>query len=195
MHKRNFFLAGLAAAPALAYSLLFFGMMVEGDLFVFTAGFLAHHHALNPFIAFPVALAGCVIGDALWYLLGRVDTERNKFLGWLGRAADKLGGRIDAHLKQRTFHTLFLSKFVYGAHHFTLVRAGRSDVPLLKIVRSDIPASFFWIAIVGAFGYLASASFEILRHRLHYIELALLLAVALYFLAAELVSRFLKSRL
>jgi membrane-associated protein len=193
--RRHYILAALGATPLIAYSVLFFGMMIEGDLLVFTTGFLIHHRAFDPWDAFFVALAGCVIGDFLWYLLGRTDTSHNKILRWLGEATDKIGGRIDAHISVRTFRTLFISKFIYGVHHFTLVRAGRRGVPLGKLFKNDVPASALWIIIVGALGYLASASFELVRRRVHYLEIALLLAVALYFIFVEIIGKFLKKRL
>jgi membrane protein DedA with SNARE-associated domain len=65
----------------------------------------------------------------------------------------------------------------------------------MKVLRNDIPASIAWILMIGAVGYLASASFELVRRRVHFVELVLLLAIALYFIFAELVSRALKNRL
>ncbi len=195
MQKRHFILTALGASPLIAYSFLFFGMMIEGDLLVFTAGFLIHRGELDLMSSFLVALAGSLLGDALWYALGRVNTENNRFLAWLGSAADKVGNRIDTHIIDRTFRTLFISKFIYGVHHFTLVRAGRRDVLFRKILRSDIPASVLWIGIVGSIGYLASASFDLARRRVHVAEIILLFGLALYLILAEVIGRLLKKKL
>ncbi len=185
----------LAAAPLLAYSALFAGMIIEGDLFIFTAGFLVSRGVLNGWLSFLTIFTGVILGDSLWFLLGRVNTTRNKFLRWLGRMTDVAGGRIDSHVKERTFRTLLISKFVYGAHHFTLVRAGRLGVPFRRFWQNDVLGSLIWIGIVGTLGYLAGASFEGGRGHLRFIELGLLFCVLAYFLISEIVSRLLQEKL
>lgn len=190
--RHTLFLASLTAAPWIAYSLLFAGMIIEGDLLIFTAGFLVQRGILHPLDTFWAIFLGTLCGDTLWFLLGRMDTTRNKVLSWLGRMTDIAGHRIDDHVKERTFRTLLITKFIYGAHHFTLVRAGRLGVGLRKFLRADAAGSVIWIGIIGLLGYLTSASFIHLKIRLRFLELTLLFAVLCYFFVSELVSRFLK---
>jgi membrane protein DedA with SNARE-associated domain len=193
--KSSFFFTFLLLHPLGAYFALFLGMVIEGDLVLFTAGFLVHHNVLSLAPTFTSLFFGTIFGDLLWYLLGTTNTDQNKFLNWLGRSTDFAGQKVDAHVKDRTFRTLFISKFIYGTHHFTLVRAGRLGVPLRRFLRTDVIGSLLWVLIVSGLGYAASASFEKLHHRLHFIELALLLGVVLYFLVADIVGKVLKRRL
>ncbi len=170
-------------------------MIIEGDVILFTAGFLLHHGILHPLPALVSLAAGVIIGDCLWYLLGTINTDHNRFLNWLGRSTDFAGKRVDAHVQERTLRTLFISKFIYGIHHFLLVRAGRLRVPARRIFRDDLLASLLWMAVVLSLGFLAGASLDKLRHRFHFIELSLLLAVLLYFLVVEVAGKFLKKKL
>jgi membrane protein DedA with SNARE-associated domain len=194
-HYRSAFLAFLLLHPVSAYTALFFGMIIEGDLVLFTAGFLAHTGVLHLGPTLIVLLAGTILGDSLWYLLGTTDTDRNKFLNWLGRSVDFAGKKIDAHVQERTFRTLLISKFIYGVHHFVLVRAGRLRVPFKRFFRDDAIGSAIWVLGVTSIGYLASASIGKVRHRFHYIEIILLIGIAVYFVIAEIVGKILRNRL
>lgn len=195
MRRHILFLTALASAPWIAYTVLFAGMIIEGDLLIFTAGFLVQRHILHPLDTFLAILLGVICGDSLWFLLGRTDTTRHKILHWLGRLTDVAGHRIDDHVKERTFRTLLITKFIYGAHHFTLVRAGRLGVPFRRFLRDDALGSAIWIGIIGALGYLTSASFITFRIRLGFLEATLLFAVLCYFLVSEIIARLLKKEL
>lgn len=195
MGKHTALLMTLAAYPLAVYAVLFLGMIIEGDLLIFTAGFLVRLGTLHLWPTFWSIFIGTLVGDSAWFYLGRLDTTRNKILHWLGRMTDVAGQKVDHHVKDRTIRTLFITKFVYGTHHFTLVRAGRLGVPYLKFLKADAIGSFFWVVIVGSIGVLASASLELIRHRLRYLELALLLGIVLYFLLSGLISKLLKKEL
>jgi len=169
----------------LGYTLLFFGMMVEGDIFLFSAAFLAQEGFFDVGDALTIALCGALLGDVVWYQLG---LRLRLPFPWLTRFIERVTKHFDAHLKKRPFHTIFISKFTYGLHHLILFRAGALKLSFREYVSAAFPATFFWLFIVGTVGYVFGASFELLRHYLRFAELALLLALVLFFLLEHFVS-------
>jgi len=177
---------------SLAYVIIFLGMIVEGDAFVFATAFLAHQGAFEPIAAFFVLFAGVLVGDVLWYKLGkRAKNSSFFFVRW----ANHITAPFDAHLKERTFRTLFVSKFLYGFHHPTLMRAGNLGLPLKNLMRKDVTATFGWILAVGSLGYAFSASLALVKHYLHLTEIALVAGILGFFTLKRIASLFLKREL
>lgn len=169
----------------LGYSILFFGMMIEGDVFWFTAAFLTQEGFFDIGDAVTIALCGALFGDVLWYYFG---LRFHLSSLWIARFVERITKPFDAHLKKRLFHSIFISKFTYGIHHLILFRAGMMKLPFRDYVFAAFPATFFWLVIVGGLGYLFGASFVLLRHYLRFAEIALLLALVIFFMLEHFVS-------
>lgn len=185
------FLHYLTEYQTLGYIIIFLGMMIEGDIFLFTVGFLTHQGYFEFGIAFLVVFSGVIIGDNLWYALGEMVNENSV----LGRFITRLTKPFDKHLKSRTIRTIFITKFAYGLHRPTLIRAGMLKLPLKKFIEGDIIAIIFWIFIVGGLGYLSSASFILMRHYLRYTELTLLFGLILFILISHFIRHISKKEL
>lgn len=182
----------LIAWSSLAYIVIFLGMIVEGDAFVFATAFLAHQGAFEPIPAFIVLLAGVLVGDVLWYEFGkRAKNSSFFFVRW----ANRMTAPFDAHLRERTFRTLLVSKFLYGFHHPTLMRAGNLGLSLENLMRKDLVATCGWIVVVGGLGYVFSASLALVKHYLHLTEIALVAGVLGFFALKWIASFFLKREL
>jgi membrane protein DedA with SNARE-associated domain len=196
MHRRTLlFLTFIAAYPLWTYLVLFLGMIIEGDVLLFTAGFLVHRGVLKLLPTFFAMYAGTVFGDVIWYGIGTIDPNRNKIVHFLAMLADVASRKIDEHLKERTFRTLLISKYVYGAHHFVLARAGMLRLPLRRFLRDDALGSLIWILSLGILGYAASASFSRVAHGLRLVEIILLLSIVIFVLLHEVLSKILKNKL
>lgn len=186
------FLHYLTEYQTLAYWVIFFGMMIEGDILLFTIGFLVHRGYFNIDIVLLTVLSGVIIGDNIWYGLGELmDGKDNFFTRFIKRVAEP----FDDHLKKRTVRTIFISKFAYGLHRPTLLRAGMLKLPFKKFIEGDIIASIFWIFLVGGLGYLSSASFILMRHYLRYTELTLLFGLIFFILISHLLRHISKKEL
>jgi len=171
----------------LAYGILFLGMVFEGDIMLFTAGFLVSEAFLDPLPTFIVLYVGVLIGDSLWYWLGhRIGCSRWCVNRWI----TKISGPIDNHLLERPLHTIFISKFMYNFHHLVLIKAGILKLKFKKFFKNDIISSLGWIAIVGGLGYLSGASFALIKNYLKYAEIVLLLALAVFFLLNYLIVKY-----
>ena len=174
-----------------AYALLFLGLLFEGETFLFAAFFLVRQGHLSLPGVFVVAFFGVLAGDWMWYWVGR-HLER---FTWLAGKMGALAGPIDRQLIRRPFHTLFLSKFVYGIHRITQIRSGAIRIEAKTFWKADVSATFFWVGSIAILGYASAASIGHLKHIFKYTEVALLFFVVLFFLIAHLVSRYTKKHL
>ena len=176
----------------LGYAIVFFGMMLEGDVLLFTAAFLTHQHFFDFGRIIPVVLGGVGIGDTIWYWFGKKFSQsRGRFVRWINHAAEP----FDEHLRERPFHTLLISKFTYGLHHAILLRAGASGLGFKRFVQSELVASVFWVLVVGGLGYGSSVTFAFIHHYLQFAEIALLLGIILFVAIRVLATRPLKKKL
>ncbi|MCX6813087.1 MAG: hypothetical protein NTV77_01185 [Candidatus Azambacteria bacterium] len=53
----------LAAHQMLSYAVIFFGMAIEGDILLFTAGFLTHQGYFDIGVVLLLVFLGAIIGD------------------------------------------------------------------------------------------------------------------------------------
>lgn len=159
----------------IGYAMIFFGMILEGDIVLFTGAFLAHQGFFDMGDLTLAVFGGVFIGDALWYYAGSRLSERAP--SFLARWIERIARPFDAHLRERPLHTIFISKFAYGMHHALLARAGMIGVPFQKFLRSDITASIVWALIIGGAGYASSASFVFFKHYLRFAEIVILTGI------------------
>lgn len=162
----------LTTSKALGYSLVFGGMIIEGDAVLFTAAFLAHQHYFDWGDVLLVVLSGVFIGDILWYYLGFKLNNSPRFT-LLRRWLDRISKTLDAQLQQRPLKIIFISKFLYGLHHAVLMRVGNLKLPLNKFLQTDAIAIVLWVTMVGGLGYLSGVSFPILKRSIKFAEVVL----------------------
>jgi membrane-associated protein len=189
---KSILLAQMTHTHPIIYLVIFVAMMIEGDAIIFTSFFLVFSGILDFPITLTVVFLGALIGDTLWYHTGLTSQPRNKISLWLLKISSKLTSRFDAHPKERTFHSIFLSKFTYGLHHLLLLRAGITHVNFKKLIKIDILATTVWIALIGGLGYASGASFDLIKHKLEYFEIGVLFAVLIFIVIGEIVSRILR---
>ncbi|MBI2628012.1 MAG: VTT domain-containing protein [Candidatus Niyogibacteria bacterium] len=172
---------------SLGYALVFIGMIIEGDIILFTSSFLAHQGFFNIGDLMFFALAGVLIGDLLWYLLGCLmdnHINNNSNLSFVARWIARIAKPLDAHLLNRSYRTIFISKFAFGFHHALLTRLGMLRFSWKKFIKIDFISAVPWMIIVGGLGYFSGAAFFASKHYLRLAETGLLITLVL-FLAIE----------
>jgi membrane protein DedA with SNARE-associated domain len=171
----------------LGYILVFFGMVFEGDGVLFTAAFLTAEGFFDKGDMLITVFLSVIFGDMLWYWVGRrYISSFPRITGWVNRFA----GPFDRHLTESPTRTLLLTKFAYGAHHAVLIRAGMSKMDFKKFIKSDLISIFVWVAIIGGLGYFSSVSLSYEKKYLRYAEIALLIALVLFFTAEHYIKKF-----
>lgn len=168
------------------YLIVFFGMIFEGDILLFSSFFLAREGVFHLGTLFAVTLLGVLLGDLMWYWLGeKIDKSHSRLLLW----AEKIAAPFDEHLISRTFHTIFISKYTYGIHHAILLRAGMLRFPLRRFVGYDFISSLVWIFIVGGLGYFSSFYFSLIKHYIKFAELGLLFGILLFVFISHYIAK------
>lgn len=173
----------------LGYIVAFFGMMLEGEGFLFALSFLTHRGFFNAVYMFFILLAGALIGDLFWYWFGRRFNTSHIPFAFLRNWIDKIAKPLDDHLINRTKHTVFISKFVYGFHRLIMIRSGSLKIKLIDIIKIDIVATIVWIFVIGGLGYLSSLSLHFTRRRLRLTEIALAISIIVFILFWDFIVR------
>lgn len=183
------FLHYLESWSLLVYILIFLGMFIEGDIILFLCFYLAHQGELNIFVLIAVTLVGVFLGDMCWYKFG-IYPER--WFPFLKKKIEKISAILDEQLQKNLFRTVLISKFTYNFHHITLMRAGAIRIPFKKYLRADVLSSFFWIVVIGGFGYASSLSFMLFKKYLKFAEIGLLISLVIFFILMKLFYRYVK---
>ena len=176
----------------IAYLILFLAMIIEGDVFLFTAAFFTQQGVLNPIFVFLSVFAGISFGDFLWYRAGVWINHSSSFVM---RCVEKISGPFDKHLLQRPQRTIFISKFLYGIHHALMLRAGTLKLEQKKFLKDDFVANIFWIIIVGGLGYISGASYSAIKHYLKFAEGTLLAGIIIFLLIEIIITHISKNKI
>ncbi len=175
-----------ALGPAV-YLFIIVAMIIEGEIFLFAAAFLASQGYLNPGLTFLALFGGVMLGDSFWFWLGHKINHTNNVIGrWLVART----GRFDGPLLNNSLRTIFISKFVYGAHHLMMMRAGVIKLKFREFFKDDFAANLVWVLVIGGLGYLSGASFQFVKHYLKFTEYALALGIILFFVADFLIGKY-----
>ena len=185
------FLYYILAYPVLAYSLLFLGMMVEGDLLLFAAAFLVELGFLNGWIALPLMFVGAIIGDSMFFEIWKRYLTR---YAWLMRWSERLGSFFDKRLQTQLGAAILISKFLYYVHRPIQIRAGMLRIPFRKFFIADLWGTVLWFTTVALCAFLFGSAFSFLSHELRFAEVALALAFVLFYVLEYLVRKWLSKR-
>lgn len=181
----SFILYNLQIWQPYGYALVFLGMIFEGDAILFTAAFLTQQGYFDFWDMFTIVFAGIIAGDIFWYRLGvYIQTMTSRVAAW----ARHITRPFDAHIQDKLFRTLFVSKFIYGIHHPILMRIGMKNTPIGTFLKDDIVASFGWVVVVGGLGYFASSSFASVQRNIRFVEIGLLVSLVVFIAISGLAS-------
>jgi membrane protein DedA with SNARE-associated domain len=139
------------------YFLLFPIAIVEGPIISIIAGFLISTKVLNPFITYPVLVFGDVVGDTLYYALGRYGGER-----FVLRWGHRIGITPSAltkteNLLHRHGAKLYIFGKVQGLGSLILIAAGITKIPYPRFIWINtlitLVKTFILVLIGYYFGY------------------------------------------
>ncbi|MBI3638466.1 VTT domain-containing protein [Candidatus Wolfebacteria bacterium] len=185
----SLFLKYLIAGGPFGYLVIFAGMMIEGEGLLFTSSFLTHRGFFDTTYMFAVLFFGALMGDIIWFELGKRWNDEGAPFRFLRKMVDKIAKPLDDHLINRPKYTIFISKFVYGFNHLMLMRAGSLKINLRQIIKANVIATIIWIFVVGGLGYLSSYSFILIRHYLRFVEIALIISLFIFIILWDIIVR------
>jgi len=178
------------------YFILFPVVVVEGPIATIIAGFLASIGHLNLYIAYGLIIVADVVGDSIYYALGRWGTRFVERWGhYIGLTIERVK-KIELHYTHHAGKTLILGKLAHSIEIPFLVFAGIAKVSyrkfLLYVFIPSIPKSLLFILI----GYYFGRAFDEINRYLSYTAFIMLAAaivlVIIYFIIRKVSQKYTK---
>jgi membrane-associated protein len=164
------------------YIVIFPIAVVEGPIITIISGFLASIHVLSFGGAFTVVALGDLVGDSLYYCLGRFG--RKKFISKFGKffGLDEYRvERMEKHFKTHPWKTFIFGKVAHGTGSIILIAAGMSRVPYFEFLGYNIPTTFANSLTLVVIGYYFGHAYKSINKYFDYTSIFfLILLVALY---------------
>jgi len=158
------------------YLAVLIGTFLEGETVLILAGFAAHRGYLHLPLVICAAFVGSVIGDQLFYFLGRKHSQTvlARRPSWRPRI-EKAQKLIACH----QVPIILGFRFIYGLRTVIPFTLGAAAVPGRVFVPLNILGALIWAIAVGYAGYLFGQALEGLFGRLKHIEMWIMLGIAL----------------
>lgn len=178
------------------YFLIFPIAIVEGPIIIIITGFLVFLGYLNIYAALPVLVVADVIGDSMYYLVGKY-WKRSIFIK---RIASFLGYNekseifLEEHFKKHKGKTFLLAKISHGIGGAVQVSSGIAGVKYTEFLKYSILGTVPKATILLVVGYYAGSYYLKIDNILNYIATITLTAVVLvvlYLLLARYIKKFL----
>lgn len=146
------------------YIIVFLGTIVAGEVVILSAVFLATLKMLNIYLVVLFSLAGVVVADNLWYLLGvKLKGKLNNLKKYFntGKYADKVT-TFSKKFNSNYRYYLVMSKFVYGFRIITVLTSGYQKIPYRKFLTFNLIGTILSMTIIVFLGYFMGVSWSYL---------------------------------
>ena len=169
------------------YFVFFLVDVLEGPIVTILAAFMASLGYFNVFIVYFVSLAGDLVGDTLYYSIGR--WGRVGFIKRWGKYVGLTAVRVEtleAHFHKHGNKTLLFGKWsqVLGAP--ILASAGMAGMPYLKFIGvnlvGSVPKCILWVVIGYYFGEAYESINRYFNYAAYFVMLLVALGAVVYFL-------------
>lgn len=146
---------------AYRYFVLFPISIVEGPIITVVAGFLSVQGLLVWFWAYLTVVIGDLVGDAIYYSLGRWGRKRlirrwGKYLGIYEKEVEKL----EKHFREHAGKTLLAGKWTHVGGTIVLVTAGISKMPFGIYMGYEFIGTLVKSGILFAVGYFIGSAIK-----------------------------------
>ena len=154
------------------------GLPIPSVVFLMAAGALATRGAMSPATILLLGALGCLVGDGIWYWIGR--KWGSKAMRLICRfSADPRGCSKNA---RRKFHryglpVLCVAKFVPGLDALMPPLAGAEGVPIARFFLLDAIGSLLWSAAYAGLGYVFANQLEVAIRWVQHCGTALFIAI------------------
>jgi len=128
---------------------------------VLALGALAGSGRIDPLTGLPLAVAGSLCADLIWFQLGR--WRGNRILGLLCRVSlepDACVSKTHDLFSRHGLKSLLVAKFIPGFNTIAPPLAGLLGIRLAPFTLWSIGGALIWLAVYGGLGYLFSDRLE-----------------------------------
>ncbi|MFH0852449.1 MAG: DedA family protein [bacterium] len=174
----------LALLISYRYAVFFPMTVAEGPIVTIIAGFLVTLGYVDFWLIYVLAVVGDVVGDILYYALGRWGSKRIFRRGsFLGIKAEQLK-KVEIHFDVHAGKTLLFGKWTHSVGAIILTAAGMAKMPLNKFVFYNTIGTIPKALALMLIGYYFGRAYQEIDKYFGYASLAMLLlivvAVAIY---------------
>ncbi len=155
MHTVNFLTRVVEHHQILAYCVILFGLIFEGEVIIISTGILAHLGALNIWFALVFIVIGALSKTFIGYALGGYLFKIYNHNGFF-RYIKKRVYSILPRFKTKPFWSIFVSKFIWGANNIVILFSGYEKIEYKKFLKAEIVATAVWAPLLLFLGYFFS---------------------------------------
>lgn len=165
---------------------VFVGSLLEGETVLLLAGYAAHRGYLDFASVVAVAMLGAVIGDQVWFVLGRRQGARLIARSpWLG---DKIR-RALILVERHPTKIILAMRFAWGLRTALPVAVGMSRISWQRFLLLNLLSALLWAPLVAGTGCFFGALLARHVDGLHRVEHWGMLAVVMLALIVHFVAR------
>lgn len=161
----------------LGYLVLFLGMIVEGEVFLMTAGILANLNAFSLEEVFIVSFAGVLVNDIIWYHIGVYLKNNHGHRSLLLRAERKVKKLLPS-IEISPAYAIFISKFIAGFNHPTLIILGFLKTNFKYFMKLQFFASLVWTLVFISLGFAFGHTAISVSHKIHVFIISAVVLIA-----------------
>jgi len=168
------------------YFILFPLATIEGPIITVIGGFLASLGFLNAFIVYGVVIMGDLVGDVIFYAIGRWGGRKfvEKWGQYIGVTPERVL-HLEKHFEKHNVKTILFGKWTQSVGFAILMAAGMAKAPFKK---------FIWLNLIGSLpkslaflliGYYFGQAYQQIDKYFGYATMSMffviILAAAIYF--------------
>jgi len=178
--------AALSYIQGISYVIMFCLFLIEGPIFNYVVGFASSLGFFNIFIVLLLAVAGNVIGDIIYFFLGRIwgTTLIKKYLERSINSSKTQ--KIKTYLKNNPGKTIFVVKTAPLVPVPGLILIGTTNIKFKNFLYYSIVFSVIQCMIMVFIGYYSGKLFGLLfsyvKYSSYLIGAFIILSIGIYFL-------------
>jgi len=172
----------------IVYLIIFFGVIIEGEIVVIFAGIFSYLGSINIFVALVAIILGGTTKSFLGYVIGfslNKYHSHNPFIKKIERRISYFLPRFN----ERPFWSIFISRFfVFGIGWFTVVFSGFRKIPLKIYARAEAFSLGIWSIGVLALGFFFGYTALSISRDVRYFLGIILIFFIMFFILEKIIS-------
>ncbi len=161
------------------------GLPVPEEVPIITAGVMAAHGQLNPWLAFAACLIGALAGDCVMYWIGRhfgrSVVREHRY--WARLVTPDREAQMEKMIAAHGLKVLFLARFLVGLRSPVYLAAGVLKAPFRRFLLFDL---FCATAVIATFFTLSFYYGQAITHWIRRAEIAITVTVVIAVLTVAL---------
>ncbi len=171
----------------LANTVLFLGVILEGEIVLIFTGILSHMRVISLGEAVMLVTFAAILKTFIGYSLGKwiaLRWPQSKLLRYVEKKILLLLPRF----RERPFWSIFISKFVYGVNHVTMIFAGYMKANFRIYLRAELLSTILWILAFLGLGYFFSAAAFSISHDIKKVAILILIFIVIFLFLQRLLT-------